>query len=160
MRKIKVVKAFVALLLPDEMIQFKSNRKTDWKVARKIIGKNNMGQPLYATRFCICTNWKYHDLYPEETKTFLDDFYARCPIGKDFSIITLTILHEVGHIKTWSNVNWWEDGLFRQLCDDQSEYIQLDAEYKATQWAINWLSDPSNQKIAHNFAHIFFSCKW
>ena len=38
------------------------------------------------------------ELYSRGHKQFAQDFFARCPMGRGFASITITILHEIGHM--------------------------------------------------------------
>lgn len=85
-----------------------------------------------------------------EDKLFRQDFIRRYSGGRGFANITISILHEIGHWKTRNEVDWelyWaqQENVFGQ------DYFNLPAERMATDWAINWLSDPEHRKIAKEF---------
>lgn len=91
----------------------------------------------------------------KEDKLFRKDFIQRCPLARGFANVTISILHELGHWMTASEVNWEEyfaeqDNVFGQ------DYFNLTAERLATDWAINWLQNPTNRKIAKAFEVEYF----
>ena len=112
-------------------------------------------------------NWKKADYkHDKGGKYFRQDFVKRCPLAKGFSDVTISLLHEIGH--TYTKV---------YLPDDYSrekEYSALDAitdatercfayfkmldEVLATDWAIEWLQDTDNRKLAKAFEKKFWSC--
>ena len=111
------------------------------------------------------------DLHNYTMKDFRKDFVSRCPMGRGFANITLTLLHELGHQET--NVGVWsikdrntaeaklaerfENGEIdkHQL---QDEYFRFPDEKMATDWAIEWLKDAEHRKMAKIFEKEFFKC--
>jgi len=86
------------------------------------------------------------------------------PMLKGFATITLALLHEVGHVETRKEMY---DYTFGKRKDDMEElkenreilkYFLLPDERAATEWAINWLSNSENRKIAKKFEKEFFKC--
>lgn len=90
----------------------------------------------------------------EGDKMFRKDFVRRCPLAQGFSNVTLSILHELGH--------WFHPQEY--LDSDPEEYsnaigwqhFALPCEIIATDWAIEWLQDPNNRKVAKKFEREFF----
>ena len=90
----------------------------------------------------------------EGDKQFRKDFVSRCPMGKGFANVTLSILHEIGH--------HFNREIY--ICTDFDEYenangfdhFKLPCEIVATNWAIEWLQNPFHRKIAKAFEHEFF----
>ena len=87
----------------------------------------------------------------EEDKMFRADFIRRCPLGRGFSNVTLSILHEIGH-----HFNR-EEFIFADKVegDTMEEHLTLPCEIVATDWAIKWLQDPIHRKIAKKFERDF-----
>lgn len=104
------------------------------------------------------------------------------PMLRGFADITLILLHELGHHET--NDQIVEDGFTKaereELMEEiqdyytyideeakimyvdkesiENEYFQMPDETAATEWAINWLSNPENRKKAKAFEKKFFAC--
>ena len=83
-------------------------------------------------------------------------FVERCPMGRGFAHVTISILHEIGH--------HFNREIF--LFDtDMKEYEKLKGfdhfncpcERVATEWAFEWLKDAEHRKIAKQFEREFFS---
>lgn len=99
-------------------------------------------------------------------KQFRQDFVNRCPLAKGFANITLTLLHELGHLETETEEMEEFD---RELAIAMIEmfvpreernfmYFKMPDETKATDWAIQWLQNAENRKIAKAFEKKFFAC--
>jgi len=83
-----------------------------------------------------------------------------------FSHVTLSLLHELGHLETFDDVPEGYDRLDALLAikaaskdDDKIAnlmYYSLPDEWLATQWAIDWLSEEENRKRAKQFEKEFF----
>lgn len=110
------------------------------------------------------------------------DYYKRCPFyanfiqrykpARGFAKVTLSLLHELGHIETLSQLphdydraeiiseikrKAKEEGL--NIWDTNMKYyFLLQDETLATEWAIKWLQNPKNRKIAKKFEKEFFAC--
>lgn len=96
---------------------------------------------------------------------FSKDFFARCPMGRGFASITLTILHEVGHLNSQQEFDGYDRELeLKRIRENfpreqvNFEYFKLPDEREATEWAINWLKDAENRKKAKAFEKKFFAC--
>ena len=94
------------------------------------------------------------DKKDEGDRLFRKDFVARCPLARGFADVTLSILHEIGHHFHR------EEYIF---CDMQEynnalgeAHFKLHCEMVATDWAIQWLQDSQNRKIAKAFEREYF----
>lgn len=91
----------------------------------------------------------------EGDKQFRQDFVERCPLGRGFANVTISILHEIGH-----HFNR-EEYIFCDYDEYENAYgfdhFKLPCEIVATNWAIEWLQDPENRKIAKAFEREFFT---
>ena len=110
-------------------------------------------------------NNPYHNNY------FTSDFRRRCSIGKGFTGITLSLLHEMGHFATEEkckkdNPDYCRGmAIFEAQCKaktnkelNEKYYFRLPDETYATEWAIEWLKDAEHRKIAKAFERKFFEC--
>ena len=91
----------------------------------------------------------------EEDKMFRKNFISRYPTAQGFANITLAILHELGHWVTRNSVNWLEYAILASQVSSE-EYFDLEAERIATDWAIEWLSQSQNRKLAKSFEVQYF----
>ena len=105
------------------------------------------------------------ELYSRGHKQFAQDFFARCPMARGFASITITILHEIGHMNAQQNFEGYNRiEAIRELKNNFSretinfEYFKLPDEKSATDWAIEWLSHPENRRKAKEFEKKFFAC--
>ena len=99
-------------------------------------------------------------------KCFRKDFVKRCPLAKGFSDVTISLLHEIGHTMTKSALPADYDR--EKECDKVNKikgktahtyaYFKMLDEVLATDWAIEWLSNADNRKIAKKFEKKFFKC--
>ena len=90
-------------------------------------------------------------------KAFRADFVSKCPLARGFADATISILHECGHFATQDN--FCADTYDKQVAEageDASKYFAIPYEMLATCWAICWLMDPENRKVAKNFERNFF----
>lgn len=125
--------------------------------------------------FAVCTIEKdepeFHffynldELYSKGSKQFAQDFFARCPMGRGFASVTITILHEIGHMNAQQKFEGYnrieairelEKNFPRETIN--FEYFKLPDEKAATDWAIEWLSHPENRRKAKEFEKKFFAC--
>ena len=91
----------------------------------------------------------------EGDKLFRADFVSRCPLARGFANVTLSILHEIGH-----HFNR-EEFIFMQNVKEYNEasneeHFKFPCEVVATNWAIAWLQNPQNRKVAKAFEKDFF----
>jgi hypothetical protein len=91
----------------------------------------------------------------DEDKLYRKFFTDQCKCGKGFSNVTISLLHEIGHWETRDEVDW-EAYYDARIGVYDYDYFNLDAELKATNWAIKWLSDPKNRKFAKAFEVKFY----
>ena len=105
------------------------------------------------------------ELYSRGHKQFAQDFFARCSMGRGFASITITILHEIGHMNAQQDFEGYNRiEAIRELKNNFSretinfEYFKLPDEKSATDWAIEWLSHPENRRKAKEFEKKFFAC--
>lgn len=96
-------------------------------------------------------NAKDHDDY-----TFRQDFTRRYSVAKGFANHTLTILHECGHWNTREQINIFTYDRRRARCKTSTEYYLMKEERIATDWAIQWLYEPENRKLAKEFERKYF----
>lgn len=100
---------------------------------------------------------------------FAINFHNRCPLSKGFANVTLSLLHELGHICTNDDLENWNWLNRAEALDDIDEkcktrreknfaYFELPDEKAATDWAIEWLQNPENRKLAKAFEKKFFAC--
>lgn len=82
-------------------------------------------------------------------KAFRRDFVSRCPMAQGFSNITLSILHELGH-------HFNRDSFDESEYENEVDHFSLPCERVATDWAINWLKNANNRKIAKQFEKELF----
>lgn len=99
------------------------------------------------------------------TKQFRKDFINRCPMGRGFATVTMSLLHELGHFETeWYDFEDYdrETEVERILTLPRGqrnwEYFKLPDETAATDWAIEWLTKKENRIAAKQFERKFFSC--
>lgn len=112
-------------------------------------------------------NWKKAD-YKHDFggKCFRKDFIERCPNAKGFSDVTISLLHEVGHTMTKSQLP--DDYDREKECEKVEKvkgktahafaYFRMLDEMLATDWAIEWLQHKKNRKIAKQFEKKFWTC--
>lgn len=108
----------------------------------------------------------------EKNDEFVEDFILRCPIASEFAHITLSLLHELGHHVTYKEErdNYDRDFIISFIGGLAKEegipveqfnreiYFRLPDEMDATNWAISWLQNEENRKIAKAFEERFFAC--
>lgn len=100
------------------------------------------------------------------TIVIIRDMEKREKYMRGFSRITKILLHEMGHLATHEEIyEKYSEEELEQLHNENHNnkggnygYIHLPDEYAATQWAIDWLKNPKNRKIAKAFEKKFWSC--
>ena len=90
----------------------------------------------------------------EEDKLFRQDFISRCPLAHDFADISLTILHEVGHF--YNREIALENDFEEYESITGVDHFKIPSEIVATDWAIQWLQNPENRKLAKAFERQYF----
>ena len=110
------------------------------------------------------------ELFAESSKIFRSYWVERCPMLKGFSDITISLLHELGHLETNEEIRPEFPVAMREIAlmgieerfdndlDRNRFYFALPDEKAATEWAIKWLSDAENRKKAKKFEKKFFAC--
>lgn len=113
--------------------------------------------------------YSFSNAYEEDIladRTFRKDFVNRCPLARGFADITLTILHELGHMHSEQPFNYSEyihaqiliGKTANNIVEANEMYFKIPNEENATNWAIEWLQDPENRKLAKAFEKEFFKC--
>ncbi len=104
-------------------------------------------------------------LYCRGNSQFRKHFVNICPMGKGFADITLALLHELGHFSTNQEIQGYnrkmELKFLKQVMPKEVlnyAYFMLPDEMAATLWAIEWLNDSENRKLAKAFEKKFFAC--
>ena len=109
--------------------------------------------------------YNLNELYSRGHKQFAQDFFSRCPTGRGFASVTITILHEIGHLRAQQKFDGYnrveaikelEKNFPRETIN--FEYFKLPDEKAATDWAIEWLQDAEHRRIAKAFEKKFFAC--
>ena len=91
----------------------------------------------------------------EGDRLFRIDFVKRCPLARGFADVTLSILHEIGHhfhrdeFIFMTDVKEYEEA-------EGADHFKFPCEVVATDWAIAWLQNPQNRRIAKAFERDFF----
>lgn len=98
------------------------------------------------------------------SKQFRQHFVAHCPKAQGFANITLVLLHELGHHAN-AETDFGDYDRQKELDFMDSvvpkEYVNflyflLPDEVAATKWAMKWLEDAENRKLAKAFEKEFF----
>ena len=100
-------------------------------------------------------------------KCFRKDFIERCPLARGFADVTISILHEIGHRMTYDllpadydreteEIKCWIKG--ESLEETNYFYFKMLDETLATNWAIEWLQNAENRKLAKAFERKFWAC--
>lgn len=109
--------------------------------------------------------YNLNELYSKGNRQFAQNFISRCPSGKGFASVTLALLHELGHFHSQQEFEGYDREkmiIAIELVFPPQErnfaYFNLPDEMAATDWAIEWLSNAENRKIAKRFEKKFFEC--
>lgn len=115
------------------------------KLARKITGENiKIKKGKYWETNWENKIWWANDENTESAKAFKDFFIKHCPMAKDFNNITISLLHEIGHIMMV------DESYGEQIkTEDNEKYFNSHDEWIATEWAINFLIN--NTKLLRKF---------
>lgn len=150
----------------------KKVREEKWEYPEVILKKEK--------QFCAYDNREddsiikigYNFSYYYERSPFYVNFIQRYKPARGFAKITLTLLHELGHIETFSQLPYDYDRA-KTICEIKQKareenlniweanmkyYFPLYEETLATEWAIKWLQNSENRKIAKKFEKEFFAC--
>lgn len=79
----------------------------------------------------------------KDADSFYNNFTSRFPIVKNFSIFTLSLLHELGHLETEDIIIDDTEERNKDLTND--EYYNLYNEKIATDWAGEWITNNFNK---------------
>ena len=114
--------------------------------------------------------YNLEQVWDEGANLFRTFWTKKYPMLKEFSDITLALLHELGHLETSDEVRKtftfkdrhiaWEaiDLLFDDDTEKNFQYFSMPDEASATKWGINWLADEAHKKIALTFEKQFLAC--
>lgn len=109
--------------------------------------------------------YNFDQLNCKGSTQFRKHFVNLCPMAKGFADITITLLHELGHFSTNQEIQGYdretELNFLRQVVPKEVlnyAYFMLPDEMAATLWAIEWLKDNENRKLAKAFEKKFFAC--
>lgn len=109
--------------------------------------------------------YNVEDLSGKGHQQFTSNFRSRCPLAQGFADITLVLLHELGHFEAFEEIEGYdrvkaikelEKTYPREIIN--FAYFNLPDETAATEWAIEWLQNVNNRKIAKDFEKKFFAC--
>ena len=125
---------------------------------------------FYANIDSVCDEeieigYNFEELNAVGAKMFRADFVERCPMAKGFASVTLSLLHELGHFSSQQDFDGYDrDAVLKEMAEKfpiemiNFIYFMLPDEMSATDWAIEWLSDPEHRKTAKKFEKEFFKC--
>ena len=97
---------------------------------------------------------------------FRRDFVNRCRLAQGFADVTLSLLHELGHMHSEQpqddeeyELMCWSNMLNSKTLEEVNlKHFAMPNEVNATDWAIEWLQDPEHRKLAKAFEKEFFKC--
>lgn len=155
----KIIKAFIENFFPEFM-----DIEIDWD--------NNS-----TINYAVCVeddeitiyvpNWKKADFKNDDGgKYFRKDFIKRYASAKGFSDVTIALLHEIGHVMTKGDLpkNYSRYNEYNKINEIENKvercfaYFKMLDETLATNWAIKWLENAENRKIAKAFEKKFWAC--
>lgn len=145
MTKLQAIRAFCSFVCEDKIV-----------IARDRFYGTNYGMNPLGEHPRLKLPQDLNAPYDDADRRFRRNFVERCPIAQGFSNITLTLLHECGHWATRSILNVVEYEKMVQKAYTQEMYMDIPWEHLATDWAICWLNDPINRKIAKGFERAYF----
>lgn len=96
---------------------------------------------------------------------FRKHFENLCPMARGFADVTISLLHELGHFSTEqkfegydrrTEIEFLEKHIPKEVIN--YAYFMLPDEMAATLWAVEWLQNAENRKIAKAFEKKFFAC--
>ena len=114
----------------------------------------SMGLKYAQPRLYLPRNLNYE--MDENDKAFRKDFVSRYSTAQGFANITITLLHECGHWATKDQGDMMTYGERAAKARNMKEYLLIKEERLATDWAIQWLYEPANRKIAKAFEKEYF----
>lgn len=115
--------------------------------------------------------YNFEQLNTKSIKSFRVCWSAVDSILKGFSDITIVLLHELGHLHTQDDIlalgytlekrkAEWEEisNTIKDAKEANQHYYLMTDEMTATKWAIDWLHNAENRKMAKAFEKKFFAC--
>lgn len=128
------------------------------------------GYTFQATCSDKLIEYHFDGLCDKGMKYFRAHWTAKSPMLKGFADVTITLLHEIGHVETDAEIRKTFDYGMRMLAwaaidarydsikEKNEQYFEMPDEKTASEWGIEWLSNPKNRKIAKRFEKKFFAC--
>lgn len=147
MTQLQAIRKFAAEVAEQKVIIARQRLHNNWAMCINLFSDE--------IRMKIPDNLNYE---PDEIDhDFRRDFIARYSPAQGFANVTLSILHEIGHAKTkWDGGNVFDDFNKRQRIKTQKQYMLLESERRATDWAIQWLYSAEHRRLAKQFEKEFF----
>ena len=90
----------------------------------------------------------------EGDKEFRKFFISLYPPARGFADVTLSILHEIGHHFHREEYIFCDFDEYERA--QGVDHFKLHCEIVATEWAIEWLKDSQNRKVAKAFEKEYF----
>lgn len=148
MTKLQAVRKFAAEVAGQKVVIARQRLHNNWAMCVHMFDTE--------LRMMVPTDFDYET--DEGDRAFRKDFIARYAPAQGFSNATLSILHEIGHEKTkWDgNGCVFLDNIKRKRVKTQKEYMMLESERRATDWAIQWLYSADHRRLAKQFEKEFF----
>ena len=130
------------------------------------VKKGHNGFRAYIGASDVKIEYDFNSMNDIGAKEFYRNMIMRDPSLRGFSLVTLSLLHELGHHETADDVPFGynrekaQNKMYKWSNNDERTlnmmYFSLPDEWLATQWAIDWLSDEDNRKMAKKFERKFF----
>lgn len=108
--------------------------------------------------------YNFDSLDNNKSRGFRKTCTSRSSVCHGFANVTLVLLHELGHFSSQQEFEGYdrdEEMAFLSSIPPKfaSElYFLLPDEMSATDWAVEWLQNAENRKIAKRFEKKFFAC--
>lgn len=139
MTQLQAVRWFTDFVADEHVVLYRTD---DWEF-NMAYNRPHMGIPQDLTK------------RDEGDRLFRIDFVSRCPMARGFADITLSILHEIGHHFNREAFIFMEE--MKEYNEAQGmDHFKFPCERVATDWAITWLQNPTNRKVAKAFEKNFF----
>lgn len=168
---VRAMKEFITNAIDDELLYCAD---IGWSHPQVTIKKDD-GFCAYVNEYdkddsIIIIGYNFSDYM--QKSVFYANFIERCPLARGFSKVTLALLHELGHFETYNKIpsNYNREKSVSEIRKKGREenisiwdlnikyYFFLCDETLATEWAIKWISNPQNRKLAKAFEKKFFAC--
>lgn len=146
MNKVTAIRAFASLVLNEKVVipRHRSEYDNQWGMVMNASMPRLVIPPVFTAKT------------DKNDRLFRNNFVDRCPCARGFSNATLSILHECGHWATKEVFDIHDYQMQLYLCRSQEDYMKITYEYMATDWAIDWLENKDNRKLAKRFEKDFF----